>query len=139
MFDTAIQLLLTDDDLVFKNFRSTIDKVLAGEITSQSRKEYALVKLLHRKTIEEFCLQSRVDIEEQLLYDILEMCLFFENDFEYSNAHELANLLKIDPDIKTYIEHHVLNDGIWARLKYKIPITNRLDVMTQALSHCESA
>jgi len=136
---TAIQLLLQDGDLVFDNFRSTIDKILNGDISQKTLKEYEFVKMIHCEQIIDFCSDKNVNLNEQLLYDILEMCLFFGDDFQYCSAQELANLLKIDPCIKKYVSHHITNDGIWAKLKYHIPITSKLDVMAEANRICENS
>lgn len=137
MLKTAIQLLLQDGDLVFDNFRSTINKILSGDISQQSITEYSLVKAIHQIQIRSFCDQRKITIEEQLHYDILEMCLFFNDDFVFATPSQLANIFKIDPLVKKFAEHHVMNNGIWAKLKYQIPITNKLDVMRTALLLCE--
>jgi hypothetical protein len=133
MLDAAIRLILTDEDLIFENFRLTINKILSADVSNKTVQDYNLVKMIHRKQIEDFCIQKNIHVEEQLHYDILEMCLFFDDDFEYASATELANLITIDPLIKKYVENHVSNNGIWAKLKYQIPITTRLDVMTNAI------
>jgi hypothetical protein len=133
MLDAAIRLILTDEELIFGNFRLTINKILSGDVSKNTVQDYNLVKIIHRKQIEDFCIQKNIHVEEQLHYDILEMCLFFDDDFEYASDSELANLINIDPLIKKYVEDHIWNDGIWAKLKYQIPITTRLDVMASAL------
>jgi len=132
----AIQLLLRDGDLVFDNFRSTIDRILNGDVSEKTLKEYELVKMIHSEQISASCAERNVNLNEQLLYDILEMCLFFNDDFQYCSAQGLANLLKIDPSIKNYVSHHITNDGIWAKLKYRIPITSKLDVMAESYRIC---
>lgn len=139
MLKTAIQLLLQDGDLVFQNFRSTIDKILNGDISLKTLKEYELVKMIHREQIIDFCAERNFDLDEQLLYDVLEMCLFFDDEFEYCSAQELSNLLRIDQSIKEYVSLHIVKDGIWAKLKYRIPITSKLDLMAEANRLCENS
>ena len=137
MLDTAIKLILTNGDLVFDNFRSTINKILSGDISDQALKEYQLVRAIHKMQLEIYCANKNINMEEQANYDILEMCLFFGDDFNYASARELSNLFLIDTEVKKFSEHHILNDGIWAKLKYRIQITTKLDVMKEALELCE--
>mgnify|MGYP000101870533 CR=1 FL=1 len=138
MLNTAIRMMANDYETSFHCFRSTIDKILSGDISEQTRKDYALIKLVHQEQIKGYCLSQQKDLQEQLIYDILEMCLFFDDGIAYSSASQLANLFVIDPHVRKFAEHHVLKDGFWAKLKYTIPITTKLDVMAEALRICES-
>lgn len=77
MLEEAIELLLKDDDLVFDHFRSTIDKILNGDTSQKTRRHYDLAKKIHLQQIEGYCIHKNIHSQEQLHYDILEMCLFF--------------------------------------------------------------
>ena len=67
MLDTAIKLILTNGDLVFDNFRSTINKILSGDISDQALKEYQLVRAIHKMQLEIYCANKNINMEEQAI------------------------------------------------------------------------
>jgi len=135
MLEEAIELVVTDSDLTFDHLRSSISKVLNGDLSQRAKNHYHLAKKIREKQLEHYG-STFTNIQEQLQYDMLEMCMFFRDcNITYCNAEQLSNVLYIDPVLKRYVEHHVLHNGIWAKLKYKIPITTKTDVMIDALGH----
>jgi hypothetical protein len=124
---------MINHDQMFDFIRSKIDQVLFEESNQKAILEYFQAKTIQRMMIEELRLPNQ---HEQLLYDILELCLFLsDEEINYSTAEQLSHVLAIDPELRIYCEHHVLGDGIWAKLKYEIPIKLKKKLIAEALEN----
>ena len=135
MLKIAIDVIANDSDFAFNLLRESVDQVLQGNVSRNTIDKYFLAKKVHQREIDFHNRNNGISSEEQLSYDMLEMCLFFDNDdVEYCTANELANVLRVDSSLRKYSVEHVLHDGIWGALKFKIPITTKTDVILDAIN-----
>jgi hypothetical protein len=135
MLKIAIDVIANDSDFAFNLLRKSVNQVLQGNVSRNTIDKYFLAKKVHQQEIDLHNRNNGISSEEQLSYDMLEMCLFFDNDdVEYCTANELANVLRVDSSLRKYSEEHVLHDGIWGALKFKIPITTKTDVILDAIN-----
>jgi SNF2 family DNA or RNA helicase len=122
---------MINPDFVFDFVRSKIDQVLFDELTEVTVNEYFQAKEVQQEYIQDLGFSN---VAERLLYDMLELCVFFDQaDIDYSTAEQLAKILSIDHELRTYCQHHVLSDGLWGKLKYDIQIHTKRELIADAL------
>lgn len=125
---------MTNPDHMFDFVRSKIDQVLFDDLSEVTANEYFQAKAVQRAYLEALRFPNQ---SEQLMYDILELCIFFDqDDVNYATPEQIAKILSIDPELRTYCEHHVLNNGLWGTLKYDIQILTKRELIAEALELC---
>jgi hypothetical protein len=77
------------------------------------------------------------NIEEQVLYDILELMMSFDsgadNETHIESSEELARIFKFDPEMRKYCEEQIENDGIVAKLEHQIHFKDKNNYIKEAL------
>ncbi len=126
---------MTFEDKRFDSIRELLETALIESDINLAKQAYIKMKSLQTDYIKKY-LNSK-NIEEQVLYDILELMMSFDsgadNETHIESSEELARIFKFDPEMRKYCEEQIENDGIVAKLEHQIHFKDKNNYIKEAL------